>query len=176
MGFGATATAQTLFAFEGADFTGDGRDELVLARVVTATGATTWLIGDAVTGTVIKWVGWGNFNTDFLINPADYTGDGRADFVVWRAGGTGGEAVQWYILNSFTGQMSPRVWFGIGDPAFINNDLPIRGDYDGDGIDDIAVYRLSTNTFWVLASSNGTLIVQQWGAIDDLPLGSFFTF
>jgi len=174
--FGTTLANNSLFAFEGADFTGDGRDELVLARVLNLTGATTWYVGDAVTGAQINQVQWGNFNTDFLINPADYSGDGRADYAVWRAGGTGPDARVWYIINGATGQQLPPVWFGIGDPNFTDNDLPIRGDYDGDGIHDIAVFRPTTNTFWVLASSNSNLIVQQWGATDDVPLGNFFTF
>jgi hypothetical protein len=176
--FGALATGVSTFAFQGADFTGDGRDELIIAQSVTATGAVTWYIGDAVTGTQLWQVNWGDFDTDFLINPADYTGDGRADIVVWRAGGTGADVRQWYILNSATGlpAANNRTVFGIGDPNFVNNDLPLRGDYDGDGIQDIAVYRPSTSTFYALASSNGNFIVQQWGQVGDTPIGSFFTF
>jgi hypothetical protein len=176
--FGALAAGISTFAFQGADFTGDGRDELILAQENNTTGTVTWYIGDAVTGAQLWQVNWGNFNTDFLINPADYTGDGRADFVVWRAGGTGSDARQWYILNGATGlpAANSRTVFGIGDPAFQTNDIPIRGDYDGDGIQDIAVWRPSTATFYALASSNGNFIVQQWGAVGDSPLGAYFVF
>ncbi|HEY0461630.1 MAG TPA: VCBS repeat-containing protein [Pyrinomonadaceae bacterium] len=176
--FGALAAGVSTFAFEGADFNGDGRDDLVIAQSVNATGAVTWYIGDAVTGAQLGQVNWGNFNVDFLINPADYTGDGKADFVVWRAGGAGGDAAKWYILNGATGTPAANsgIVFGIGDPTFTNNDTPVRGDYDGDGKADITVYRPGTATFYSLASSNGNLIVQQWGAVGDTPLGSFFIF
>lgn len=175
--FGTTATGQSTFAFRGADFTGDGRDELVVARSVTAGGAVTWFIGDAVTGAQIAQRRWGDFDTHFIINPADYTGDGIADLVTWAAGEAPASQV-WWIQNFATGQLVPEklIRFGIGDPNFINMDLPIRGDYDGDNIHDLAVWRPSNATFYVLRSSDGAFVVQQWGATDDTPLGTFFTF
>jgi hypothetical protein len=177
--FGATATNQSLFAFEGADFTGDGRDELVIARVVNASGLTLWYIGDAVTGAQVNQIIFGNFNTDFIIQPADYTGDGKADIVVFRAGVANPAQVQWWIFNPATNQTLPPRTFGIGDPNFVNMDLPVRGDYDGDGIDDICVWRPSTAVFYTIRSSDGAFVVQQWGVggdSPDIPLGNFFTF
>jgi len=174
--FGNIVSGQQIFAFEGADFTGDGRDEIVVARVVNITGAATWQIADSVTGQQILQLPFGDWDTDFLINPADYTGDGKADLVVWRAGSTGTDNTVWFIRDTGTNTNLPPVWFGIGDPNFTNLDLPVRGDYDGDGKDDIAVWRPSTATFWVRASSDGSLLVQPWGATTDVPLGNFFTF
>jgi hypothetical protein len=173
--FGNLVTGQQTFAFEGADFTGDGRDEIVVARSVNLTGAATWFVGDSITGQQILQLPFGDWDIDFLINPADYTGDGIADIVVWRAGGANSSQWVWYVRNTATGAIQHYL-FGIGDPNFTNMDLPIRGDYDGDNIDDIAVWRPSTQTFWVRASSNGGLIIQQWGAGTDTPLGTFFTF
>ena len=176
--FGTTATGQSTFAFRGADFTGDGRDELIVARVVNSTGTCTWWVGDAVTGTPLMQVVWGNFNTHFIINPADYTGDGRADLVTWAAGESVVANQVWHIFNPVTGQRANPVGlrFGIGDPNFVNMDLPIRGDYDGDGTHDICVWRPSNATFYCRASVDGSLIVQQWGTPDDTPLATFFTF
>jgi hypothetical protein len=173
--FGTTLTGTSLFAFRGADFTGDGRDEFTLARVVNATGATTWYVGDAVTGAQLYQIQWGNFNTHFIINPADYTGDGRADLVTWAAGEQPANQ-HWWILNVFTNTRLPLVRFGIGDPAFINYDFPIRGDYDGDGIHDICVWRPNNATFYCQRSTDGALVIQQWGLTTDVPLGTFFTF
>ena len=178
--YGVNLAAPTsLFVFEGADFTGDGRDELVMARVNTNTGLTIWFVGDAITGTQLFQVVFGNWITDYLIQPADYTGDGKADFPVYRVGVANPNNVQFWIMNSATGQTTVSRSFGIGDPNFTNNDIPVRGDYDGDLIDDIAVWRPSTAVFWVLRSSDGALVAQQWGvggASPDIPVGFFFCF
>lgn len=37
----------------------------------------------------------------------------------------------------------------------LNGDTPVAADYDGDGKDDIAIYRSSTDTWWVNKSSGG---------------------
>lgn len=172
--FGRTAMGISTFAFQGADFNNDGREELIVAEVA-ASGAATWFVGDSITGAQLYQVNWGNFNTDYLINPDDYTGDGIADFVVWGAGRAGSDAGNWYILNTAAGTPLPRVNFGV--PGFVGGDVPLRGNYDGDQKADIAVWRPSTQTWYWLNSSDGTLGAQQWGSANtDVPLPSFFTF
>ena len=176
--FGATAAGQSLFAFEGADFTGDGRDELVIARVAS-NGLTIWYIGDAVTGAQVNQIVFGNYNLDFITNPADYTGDGKADICVFRAGAATASGWQFWRYNPATNQTLPPVTFGIGDPNFVDYDVPVRGDYDGDGIFDIAVWRPSNATFYALRSSDGGFVVQQWGvggASPDFPIGGIYAF
>ena len=173
--FGHVVTGQRTFAFQGADFTGDGRDEIVVARSVNLTGAATWYVADSVTGAQILQVPFGDWDTDYLINPADYTGDGIADIPVWRAGGANSSQWVWYIRNTANGSVQNHL-FGIGDPNFTNADFPVRGDYDGDGTHDVAIWRPSTQTFWVRASSDGSLIIQQWGLPGDTPLGTFFAY
>src|SRR5437868_128262 len=53
----------------------------------------------------------------------DYTGDGRADFVIWRPS-TG----VWWISDSATGAYRSQQW---GD--YSKGDIPVPADYDGDG-------------------------------------------
>ena len=176
--FGNTTTpGQSLFRFQGADFTGDGREEIIIARVNTTTFDVTWQIGDSLTGNVLNTVQWGNFNSDFIIQPDDYTGDGIADLVVWRAGTDG----SWWIRNTATGATVPPRVFGIFDPDFLVNDLALRGDYDGDNIADIAVFRPDTRQFFCFpvrfrppqaVSSGARLVIRPWRrSLPSSPLG-----
>jgi hypothetical protein len=166
-----TGTGNRILIFNGADFNADGRDELVLA-IVDGDDVVTFYAGDAVTGVEVIRRQFGDFDSDYIMTPADYTGDGRADFVAFRATVNPGI---WFINNSFTNTTTATP-FGIGSPTFTNNDVPVRGDYDGDGRQDIAVYRNTNNTFYVLKSSDGGQTGQRWGDPGDRPLGRIGTF
>ncbi len=170
--FGAvTGSGFSPLTFPGADFTGDGRDELIILNGAGTTGALTYQIGDAVTGAGVATISWGNASTDYAVAPADYTGDRRADLVAVRQSS---QAV-WFVRDTATGN-STATQFGIGDPTRAASDLPVRGDYDGDSRHDVAVYRRSNSTFYVFSSSNGSLIFQQTGSVGDTPLAGLFVY
>ncbi|CAN5734931.1 hypothetical protein BH24ACI1_BH24ACI1_11840 [soil metagenome] len=167
---GITGTTGT-FYMRGADFTGDGRDELVFVNRNTAGTVVNYYIGDSNTGAGVITKSFGNFNTDFSFPPADYTGDGRADFVAVRE--TDGAAAIWYINNSVT-NVTTATRFGIADPNFTDLDVPVRGDYDGDRRHDIAVYRESNRTFYYISTANnGSFQGQEAGPSGETPLASF---
>jgi hypothetical protein len=48
----------------------------------------------------------------------------------------------------------------------------VTGDFDGDGVDDIGVWRASNGTwFWLLSSSAWTAgVAKAWGGFGDIPL------
>lgn len=164
---GLTGTA----VFPGADFTGDGRDELIVLNRNTAGTVVNYYIGDAVTGAGVITRSFGNFNTDFNVAPDDYTGDGRADFVAVRE--TQGANAVWYIANSQNTTVTATS-FGLADPAFEDLDVPVRGDFDGDGRHDICVWRESNQTFYFVSSLfPGQIGGQKLGDVGDFPLGSF---
>lgn len=80
----------------------------------------------------------------------DYTGDGRSDFVTVRntGGGPNGQ-ITWTILESTgagTGALS-IIPHGLAGDTFVD------GDYDGDGIADLAVWRAAEGMFYVRRSS-----------------------
>ena len=87
---------------------------------------------------------------------ADFDGDGKTDFAVYRAS-TG----VWYILNSGNGSTTIQN-FGLSE------DKPVAADYDGDGRADIAVFRPSNGVWYLLRSTSG-FTAMQFGISTDTP-------
>ncbi len=92
----------------------------------------------------------------------DINGDGRTDFVVVRSTGGAGTQSTWLTSLSGGNPTSQREWG-------INGDLLVPGDYDGDGKDDVAVFRASNGTFYVIESATLTIRVDQFGQAGDNP-------
>jgi hypothetical protein len=72
----------------------------------------------------------------------------------------------WYRTNS-----SNNTFFG--QQFGTEEDRPVPSDYDGDGRADIAVFRPSAGTWYLLGSSSG-FTARQWGANGDIPIPAAF--
>ena len=79
---------------------------------------------------------------------------------VWRP-----SSGQWFVVPvDNPGSQVTQSWG-------LNGDVPLRGDYDGDGITDFAVWRPSTGQWFIIPSSNpGSPITQSWGLNGDIPV------
>ena len=130
-----------------ADYDGDGLTDIAVWRVDTG----NWYVLQSRDGQ-IETVNWGTkmFIPNGYVSdepvPADFDGDGHADFAVWRPA-TG----VWYVLKSTSGY-NPKYagyfqWGKLGD-------IPVPADYDGDGRSDFAVFRSTENRWYVYQSSN----------------------
>ena len=158
----------------GANYTGSAAADPTVART-DSNGQITWIVGNT-SGGVVSLTPWGNFSTDFIIPGGDYDGDGFADLMVWRGFGAGTNGV-WYMKGSAGSSFS--VPFGIpGDGS--TRDIALRGgDYDGDNKADIAVWRSSSNTFYVLRSTNGGSIIQNISGVSgnaNIPIAAYGTY
>jgi spore coat protein A, manganese oxidase len=79
------------------------------------------------------------------------------DLAVWRPS-TG----NWYVLGGAGSQQTTYGWGTSGD-------IPVPGDYDGDGKTDFSVFRPSTGVWWVTRSSDGIYYSTSYGSSGDVP-------
>jgi hypothetical protein len=141
----------------------DFDNDLKADPVVFNNSTTTWTVMPSLKGGTETQV-WG-LSSDVRPN-GDYDGDGLADWVVYRPS-TG----NWHI-----GLSHPNTAGFVG-PAWPNpinwglpgTDIPVEGDYDGDGRTDLATYR-PTNNRWYLNRSSAGLIDVGHGASGDVPI------
>jgi hypothetical protein len=95
----------------------------------------------------------------------DYDGDGHADIAAWRPDDDTEGNGCWYILYAASDfEDYDSIPWGVSD------DVPVPGDYDGDGKSDVAVWRPSTGVWHILESSNG-YYSKLFGASGDIPVG-----
>lgn len=120
------------------DLDGDGKAEIVAGL---GTGSQGWIeiFGNASTGyRHLEWrqVSWPNYNAaNGTVHPAigDLDGDGKSEFILGLANGSGG----WIeVLQSAAGNYAHQSWIQVHWPAYNSANgttWPSAGDIDGDG-------------------------------------------
>ena len=152
------SVTQTQWGLQGdipvpADYDGDGKADLAVFRPASR-GWFILLSSTNFTSSVTYFHGLGG---DIPV-PGDYDGDGQADIAVYRPS-TGFWVVRTGLQNFFSSNLGFfQQWGGL------SGDIPVPGDYDGDGKTGLAVYRPSTGT-WYLRG----IATAQWGLPGDVP-------
>ena len=77
---------------------------------------------------------------------------------------SGPRPATWYIVQLEHGRRDVRSTWGS------SGDIPVPGDYDGDGKTDLAVFRPSTGEWYIVNSSTAIGAVFRWGTLGDIPL------
>ncbi len=96
----------------------------------------------------------------------DWDGDG-VDTIGWRRQGNN----VWHLRNSNSAGPDD-LRFAYGNASAELGDIPIAGDWDGDGIDTIGVYRTSNRTWYLRNSNTGGAadLTVAYGSPGDLPV------
>lgn len=140
------------------DYDGDGKTDLAVWDNQWDSGS--FFIQNSSNNT-LRRESFGLVTDQFHI-VGDWDGDGKADLASYRNAWVGQQSYFFYkgSLNNPSGNIT-FIPFGL------NGDKPIRGDFDGDGKQDPAVFRPTDGTWHILQSSNNQYRVVQFGLNGD---------
>lgn len=147
------------------DYDGDG----ITDAAVFTPATRDWKIRKSSTGTFVTQ-NYGLLGDTPITG--DFDGDGKTDKAVYRdeqwqppTANDDGRRGVWHISRSTAGDLTAQY----GRPT----DIPVQGDFDADGVSDLAVYRPSEG-IWYVAKITGSGIVQiaaePWGNYADQPV------
>lgn len=157
------------FQTGGVDMSGDGRAD-VAVQSNAGGGVGRFRVYDGQNGAVLQDFNLGT-PTDVIVT-GSHSGDPRADVTVAR--GISG-VINWTTRDTGTGVIQSTVAFGNSISDFI-----LTGNFDGDLLEDYAVWRPSPNAgesrFIIRRSANpGTPLEVPHGQSGDIPVGSIRT-
>ena len=93
----------------------------------------------------------------------DWDGDGKSDVAIFRDRASVSDPQSYFYYRP---SASPATDFN-ALPWGTSGDKPVRGDFDGDGKLDLAVFRPSNAIYYLLQSSNGQVVLKNWGLASD---------
>ncbi len=126
------------------DWDGDGTDGIAVFR---STGGNNWYFSNdrATPVTDFSSGPWGAGSLGDIAVAGDWDGDGIDGVGVFRSSDDG---VNWFLSDDAASLDSDYSFhYGAGSLG----DLPVAGDWDGDGLDTVGVFR-TTNNMWYLSN------------------------
>ena len=133
------------------DFNADGRDDVAVRnpnngswRVLTSTGTS---FSD------VKFGGWDPTTSWSNARAGDFNADGRTDLVGQRADGT------WFVSTSTGSAFATSAWALLPISQFAT-----VGDFNADGLDDVAVRNQANGSWRVLASTGAAFASAKFGS------------
>lgn len=136
------------------DVNGDGKDDIIsFTRGTNADVYVALSDGTKFNGRGVKW------HDNFCVGTeiplvGDFNGDGKCDIATFTRGSAGDVFVALSNGSSFQG--TGVKWH---DSFCVGTEIPLVGDFNGDGKDDIATFTRGTNADVFVALSNGRAFV-----------------
>ncbi|MDN5925160.1 MAG: hypothetical protein L0H70_09195, partial [Xanthomonadales bacterium] len=151
------------FAHGGIDYTGDSMADMAIQSDAGG-GVAAFRIYDGTTGTMVSTFTFGTPSDIMVLG--NHGGSEWGDITVTPS--VSGN-VNWTTRDGQTGVGQPSVMHGV------TSDYRLSGDFDGDGLDDYAVWRpsatASQSKFVVrLSSAPSPLLEVNFGQLDDYPI------
>ncbi len=159
---GTTETRGTQFGAQNdvsvpEDYDGDGKDDIAVWRA----GVQGFFYILQSSNNTFRTEAFGQTG-DHPTIVGDWDNDNKADVAVYRsAAAAGGQSFFYYRPSAQPGVNFNLIRWGT------NGDVPQRGDFDGDGRQDAAVFRPSDLIWYIVQSSNSQPRYERWGAASD---------
>lgn len=160
------------------DYTGNGDFQSAVPADYTGEGKSNIAVFDQVDHCYSVWLPPYSSVTPDLYQcldvdtptPGDYDGNGKSDFAGIDVPGPPDQNLVWRIRLNTSSSSEYSVTWGLA------GDKPVAADYDGDGKTDIAVFRPSNTTWYILRSSDNGVTSATFGLPDDTLLASTFFY